>query len=68
MTNFEYAIKRKFNPAVGLDGDERFVVHGLVKNDKLRFGNSTMLVSRSVKVGLLGCLYSMIIIGAANMD
>ncbi|KAL2808863.1 hypothetical protein BJX63DRAFT_424297 [Aspergillus granulosus] len=45
MTNFEYTLKRDFRPSMGLDGNEVIVVHGLVKNTELGFGDSTMSIS-----------------------
>ncbi|CBF85170.1 hypothetical protein AN1588.2 [Aspergillus nidulans FGSC A4] len=44
MTEFEYKIKRGFNPADGLDGDEVIVVHGLERNERLGFGHNTMRI------------------------
>ncbi|KAL5341915.1 hypothetical protein BJX70DRAFT_395283 [Aspergillus crustosus] len=46
MSNFEYELKRTFNPADGLEGDENVIVRGLQKSKPLRFGHSTMIFSR----------------------
>ncbi|KAL3432223.1 hypothetical protein BDV09DRAFT_134023 [Aspergillus tetrazonus] len=46
MNEFEYKIKRGFNPADGLDGDEVIVVHGLERNERLGFGHNTMRIKR----------------------
>lgn len=48
MNEFEYKIKRGFNPADGLDGDEVIVVHGLERNERLGFGHHTMRIKRFV--------------------
>ncbi|KAL4982662.1 hypothetical protein BDW68DRAFT_182336 [Aspergillus falconensis] len=46
MTEFEYKLKREFQPADGLDGEEVIIVHGLEKNERLGFGNNTMRIKR----------------------
>ncbi|KAL4962170.1 Hsp70 family protein [Aspergillus stella-maris] len=46
MSKFEYDIKRKFDPANGLDGRESIVMHGLKPNKSLGFGNSTLYIER----------------------
>ncbi|KAL4882515.1 hypothetical protein BJY04DRAFT_187211 [Aspergillus karnatakaensis] len=54
MNYFEYSVKRVFDPAEGLDGDETIVVHGLKKDVTRRFGNSTMIFSRREIAALFG--------------
>ncbi|KAL4944075.1 hypothetical protein BDV06DRAFT_233909 [Aspergillus oleicola] len=46
MNDFEYHLKKKFDPAKGLDGDESFVMHGLQRDAARGFGNSLLYVSR----------------------
>ncbi|KAL2869532.1 Hsp70 family protein [Aspergillus lucknowensis] len=46
MSVFEYKLKRRFNPADGLDGREAILVHGLVRNDSLGFGTDTLHIKR----------------------
>jgi hypothetical protein len=50
MNHFEYFMKRNFDPADGLDGDDSIVVHGLTKDSKRRFGDSTMYFTRFVHI------------------
>ncbi|KAB8225612.1 hypothetical protein BDV33DRAFT_187395 [Aspergillus novoparasiticus] len=46
MNHFEYSMKRGFRPAEGLEGDEVMVVHGLTKDPRKGFGDSTLYIPR----------------------
>lgn len=48
MTRFEYDIKPRFEPSIGLDGTTVLPVSGLQRNQRLGFGSGTIHIPRFI--------------------